>query len=538
MSIKKYGIYFSHPSRSGLYQDDETNLLAFLKIAAVQDEIKFVIACPSWASDSLKGILRHHLINPNVFEFVSPSREPLICTVNDSLQHLLNRSKSGLWPRIKAKTKEALLAAFNAFMLRLISSRSWVHFLFMGLIALAGCPFLFAGIFLLKVKRVVSRRVQRVNNWLRGKFFAWCSNLDKSIYPVIIAAETRRINRIINQRKDIELWLIPSTSWVDVSRIKKECIVQVIEEFYKYSPIQFARDSLSSIDQLRHSGKLIASAKHFLIHNKAMIEVINRFSRKDKKISLIPPALSNLKHLIDISGFADNETASKTLARNFIRVISSRNLFDYCPIHHFSNELDYFFYTSGSRKRGNLINVLKAYKLILGQVPLTTKLIINQCKSIHQDALDFIKNNGLYQHVMWFDNLSEQELAACYKLSLFVIDSSFEFDDPHTVLLQSLAFNKPVILSKTIESEMMFANTTVSSHSLFDPYDYKEIAEKIRWLLGNTESLLSMQKEAAKNFEQRTVEHFFRDFLQLLNKQEPVSKKKETVSETVECVVD
>ena len=73
-------------------------------------------------------------------------------------------------------------------------------------------------------------------------------------------------------------------------------------------------------------------------------------------------------------------------------------------------------------------------------------------------------------------------------------------------------------------TEEIITDPELQKSMLFDPYDWKDMAEKIEWGLNNKEALLAIQKPFYNQLVQRTWDDVVNDYIKILDQ---ISSKKE-----------
>jgi hypothetical protein len=78
MSVRRYGIYLAYPPKVDLrVQGLGRHLAELLKAAQERNDLRFVIACPSWMKSSIDDLCEENDIAHDSFDVVSPRMEPL-----------------------------------------------------------------------------------------------------------------------------------------------------------------------------------------------------------------------------------------------------------------------------------------------------------------------------------------------------------------------------------------------------------------------------------------------------------------------------
>jgi len=134
---------------------------------------------------------------------------------------------------------------------------------------------------------------------------------------------------------------------------------------------------------------------------------------------------------------------------------------------------------------GRLVNyknipvVLRALKLI--DDDLYKKFLIIGDGPDKENIIKIIKNLNLMNKVNILPNVSHDDLLNYISSSAMAISPSFTDFNPNFIL-EAIAFKKPFIISK--ENGLPF---NLSDEFIFEPYNEKELADKIIWIFKNYE---------------------------------------------------
>ena len=158
-----------------------------------------------------------------------------------------------------------------------------------------------------------------------------------------------------------------------------------------------------------------------------------------------------------------------------------------------TSQFRFLFYASQARPSKNLLTLLRSYKHLLRERFIGLKLVLTCSLSPASDVAKFIEEHELGADVLQLHRLSERELAACYKLAdLAVNPSLFEGGMPFT-LTEALSVGTPVVMADIAATREVLTDPALRELTLFDPYDWQAMADKIEWALANRETLLTAQ---------------------------------------------
>jgi glycosyltransferase involved in cell wall biosynthesis len=163
----------------------------------------------------------------------------------------------------------------------------------------------------------------------------------------------------------------------------------------------------------------------------------------------------------------------------------------------------YILYVGSVIRRKNLLNVVKAYKLLPDDLKLPLVIVGQADNAYKQNIIEYIRQNQLDKYVIWLKNVSNNDLPAIYqKASLFIYPSRYEgFGIP---VLEALFSKVPVITSKT--SSLPEAGGHYSYY--IDPESPEEIASGIYKILTDksmANTMIDKGYEYAMNFTGEAV---------------------------------
>ena len=136
-------------------------------------------------------------------------------------------------------------------------------------------------------------------------------------------------------------------------------------------------------------------------------------------------------------------------------------------------------------------------------VGMSIRLLIVGSGSLKKELIDFVKANGLKEHVFfsgWLANL--EDMARAYSSAKIFVNPSYNEGGPR-VVLEAMACGVPVITTKV---GLMLDIIKDSENGLFTDWSAEDVAEKISRLLKDTELQDKFSKaglELVKQFEKK-----------------------------------
>lgn len=178
---------------------------------------------------------------------------------------------------------------------------------------------------------------------------------------------------------------------------------------------------------------------------------------------------------------------------------------------------DYILYLGNLEPRKNIVNLIKAYSLYKSKSN-NIKLVIAGGKGwLYEDIFSLVKEKKLEKDVIFTGYVDEEDIVALYNAAnLFVYPSLYEgFGLPP---LESMACGTPVITSNVSSLPEVVGNAAIT----VDPYNIKELSEKINKILSNKDlqnKMIQRGIERAKQFTwDKTARETIKVYEDVLNK--------------------
>jgi len=161
---------------------------------------------------------------------------------------------------------------------------------------------------------------------------------------------------------------------------------------------------------------------------------------------------------------------------------------------------------------------LRAYSCLLKERYLGHKLILTGNPSDMPEIDDFIREHNLANDALCLHGLTTPELAACYSLAELAVNPSLSEGGCPFTFGESLSVGTPVVMSRIAVTEEIIKDEELQSMMLFDPYDWRSMANRIEWALGNRATLLRRQLVVFDSVAARTWDDVVAEHIDILNK--------------------
>jgi glycosyltransferase involved in cell wall biosynthesis len=533
VSLRHFGIYLAYGPTVDLQKEGLGRLLvAFLKAAATREDVRFVIACPQWSRKSLLALLESEGIAASSFDVVSTDGVPLI------LRIVLARSRKRI-PR-KPSRRTRLLAWIQSGVVRhrqqmerrLVATRSvlaWfaftVYTLILGilLIPLLAVAWLVRAAYrgLLRVARVFTRA-----GWSNAfeKLTAVLSLPDEEalvmrLYRLMEAGEAERLAKVVNNMRHIKAWYCPAAFWPAFNRISSPRLMCVPDVVTADFPVGFSVVDPELMKNVELVERAIGGSEHFVTYSSRVKwnTLVDRYSISPGAVDVVPHACWDLSPSIRVSGFPDQEAATRNYCEWQLRQALARAGGSAYAGGLASGSIRYLFYPSQFRPNKNLLTLLRAYEHLLRDRFIQQKLILTGDPKRLPQVRDFIREHRLENDVLCLHGLTARELAACYRLADLAVNPSLSEGGCPFTLTEALSVGTPVVMARIPVTEEVIADEEMRKMMLFDPYDWRDAASRIEWALEHREALLSAQSEFYLALSKRTWRDVVDDHVAILD---------------------
>jgi glycosyltransferase involved in cell wall biosynthesis len=537
MPVKVYGIYLAYaPTIDLQYQGLGRYLAYFLKAAAKRSDVRFVVACPSWTKEGLLKLCESEGLAAGTFDIISLPEKPLLLR---AYERYLQYRRLPFRPSIFARLREAFLSKCLQHRLsierRFATSRSALGLLpwLIYVVALA--------ILLSPLLLVVAafRGIVHILRALRNRFVGFSGvarNLLRlqvlttqpkeealvlRLYRFMEQHETDVLTAKINRLTQVEAWYSPTAFWPSFNNIKAPHVMCVPDVVLRDFPVGFSHVGGDRfLESFKMVEKAINGSNRFITYSNDIKwnTLVDQYGANPDHVDVVPHAVNDLHAWVDIAGFADNEATGRRYAESlFGAALRKATNVDYAAS--FSNRsAKFLFYPSQFRPSKNVISLLLAYHHLLKQRYVGHKLILTGNPKDMPEVEDFIRDHNLANDVLCLHGLTVPELAACYKLADLAINPSLSEGGCPFTFSEALSVGTPVVMAKIAVTEEVITDPELQAMMLFDPYIWRDMADRIEWAIENRDRLRSAQIGAFKSISQRTWDDVVTDHIKILNR--------------------
>lgn len=513
MPVKKYGIFTAyHPATDLRHEGLGRYLAAFVKAGVSGSQIHFVIACPSWSRVAISNLLDEAGVSRDGYHFLGPSRQPLLFAAYELLRRKAIRKSKLRFSTLTARFLKLAARHFSWLGTQLVGARSFFVLIpiaaYAAVLALVAVPLAGAAIVaeaLVRLGRRVYRRSYRLARRVaagglsRVRLVSGLSGpgtLMPSLFHAMHQREVEIIAGLVRDDADVSAWYCPAPIWPVFNEVAVPSLVCVPDIVFAEFPVPFAEQGgpalMTTYQNIKRS---LETGRHFVTYSEHVkwSVLVDRFGVDPRKISTIRHAPNKLEHRIDISGFPNVDRTSieycKVLLLGAIDKAVGYNLKDFQ-----NKDFKYIFYASQFRPSKNVYALLAAYRSLVKERYVGHKLLLTGDPSAARDIAEFIANNNLRNDVLCLHGLSESELAACYKLADLAVNPSLSEGGMPFTFTEALSVGTPVVMGDIAVTREIIIDQALRDATLFDPYDWRAVADKIEWALQNKNALYQQQR--------------------------------------------
>ena len=511
MPVKRYGIYIAYgPIKNFAAEGLGRHLGEFLKAAQDIENTKFVIAAPAWFREPLNELKDGYGLRDDAFEFIMPRKPPVLWVAYSTADRLKKRIDS--WRRRKRETtrdslRDRLRRWIKVRIRRFVGTRNPLGLLLVVPILVLLSPFAALAYVVWKAMRLLRRILpSRVKNVVHPKRAALrFADLAGSVagrargrlYRILQDAESRYISELANERNDIFAWYAPSAFWQNFNVInapKLTCVPDIVlSEF----PLAFSAEEEGGDARRAIFDEIVETVEnggHFATYSTQIRDITlgDKFGVPASKVRVIPHGANRLDRYVNVTGFPDNDKASWITAEQYFRGALSKCVNNATSARFASSHIAYIFYASQFRPNKNVLTLLKAFEFLRKRKGLPLKLVLTgdpRYNAVHE----FLSDNKLNDDVLCLRGLSEKELAGCYKLARLAVNPSLAEGGMPFTLTEALSVGTPVIMGDIPVTREIITSNELRDAILFNPYDWRALADKIEWALENRTELLDLE---------------------------------------------
>lgn len=542
VDMKKIGIFLGYAPEQPIKNQGIGRLLSFIIKGALNNpEIKIIIAMPAWYKNILIDFLGDQQIDKSRIEFLTTKGIPYSLKIRNFLTLSIKYYKTHFKDNKRRKypffdfIKKFILAPFFDFIIYFCSSTSsiifWTSIILLILVTisliLSTIPLLIIGFLYIGLKPIFKkitplRKIKEILmlliffiktplKYFKNNLFA------HNTYMKLRTYELAKLIKIINKRTDVKSWFIPSLFWPEVKSIRTKKIIAAPDVVFTEFPILFCE----GLEYLAYE-KIVETLRvgdHYVCYSEHVKErhLVESLGMPANKISVIHHGIVQLGQF-----FEDNTHINRhEAAVDIINSYQSKKLIKIPYLKDFNfSQTRFIFYSSQLRPHKNFFQLIKAFEILLRKQFLNIKLILTaDLYSLNNSTIySYIKERYLENDIICLTDVPSNVLAALNHLAICAVNPSlFEGGFPFT-FTEAYSVGTPSVMSNIPVTNSIIDDDFLEERMLFDPYNLKDMVNKIKWAIQNRDELFKMQAPLYQKFTQRTWDVVAQEYIALLDK--------------------
>ncbi|MFH0963962.1 MAG: glycosyltransferase [Planctomycetota bacterium] len=539
MSVDKnkptLGFWLEIPPVGNMVGEGICRALAWiLRSAQRTREARILIAVPVWAQHQLEMLLRDQNVSATDLEVVfSRRRAPLFLRLFVWMHERGRRPGRLTWSarlrNLAKRIRDSLRRSKKllAFTVGILATESYV--LFGLLLLLASCLALVLAPLALLIwivwklalltRRLLSPLARRLAPLkapvIRAFTFLYFRVIDHE-YKVLAAKAAKR--------RDISCWFVAQPWAAEARALRGPLVVALWDFVFADFPTGFDPALVDSIEGkfhllLKRADRVVTSSEY--VRDQHAIQHFGVDRSITRVVPITPADYTDRLASLGRTCNGDVRRAAAQTIRGFLRSKADDDLWNEPQVRRWLldfpiDEVQFLFNSSQIRPHKNVLNLLKAFEILLRRRYLNVKLFLTgRLDRSCPEVLDFVHGRRLHLDVISVPDLPSDVHAAFYALSaLTVAPSLFEAGLP-IMFSESVSSGTPIVMS-SMPQTLELIPPDLAKTMLFNPYDVNDIAKRIAWALENREELLRSQKRLYAHIRERTTDDMGREYLKIM----------------------
>jgi len=517
----KIGIYMAYGPQTVLAREGLGRYIGNLIKGFVGSGHQVTIACPQWSLDAIDDLFQEFQIDANEVDFIVSNKVPVLWRLYEGRYKKRHPKRKLRYKILHSFTDLMQLAAAW-----LISITSMIFFALVVLVAaLVGLLLLPAAILMIlllytaKFVRAVlhkgSMSVKEIMQKIVNRFLIVSSAKKKDLHVFLTSKRDGIVNKDltdkVNLAEERNVWFVPSIFWTEVEDIKGTKVLCAPDLVTEDFPALFA-DVDGSVSSTRRCRQLLKNERYFVTYcdytkRNLMLE---KYGKRDRQVVVIPHINNDMYEYIEISKeLCKKLNSEKNFSFAYAQSMVTNARYRNCSVDaQYISSLNmkgmrFLFYASQWRPHKNMITLVKAYEYLLRKRHWNIKLILTATLP-GLPVWEYIRNKRLEYDVLSFPNLSAQELAAFYRCADLVVNPTlYEGGFPFT-FGEGMSVGTPSVMSDIPQVREIVVPFGLEKDMLFDPYDWKSMADKVEYALQNRDALYQKELSLYRELEKRT----------------------------------
>lgn len=512
--MKKIGVFLGYNPEQSIRSEGLGRLLAFfIKGACSRPDYEITIACPKWYRSELLHLLDDHDISPDRLHILTTVSEPYLLRAHKWITRRYKGSRKigrrGLRDMAVDLKNSALRNMINAGLSSSVreaapfASKSMARGILLISLIIALTPFFLLRAVLRLLPPRMTRRIfalkQQARSLLAGTFRA---NWMHGLLDELRRRELGRLVAKINAEPQLDGWLVPTLFWPECVGIAARKVIVAPDIVFLDFPTHYADQN--SVRFLANARSIAEEADHLITYSEYVktAHIVKGLGIKTSKVSVIRHGAVSMAEYLALGGKKLPDELQREVALDIIskfQLVGPRDLA--------INRLDFasesiIFYSSQVRHHKNIPGLIRVVEDLNRNQGIVVRLLLTANLNFRPDIINYIVRNKLENIVYSTHNVPSKVLAAMANLSALAVTPTlfeggfpFTFCEAHSVGTPSLISNIPVV-----QEVMCHLSDDLQKRTLFDPYDGKDLSDKINWALANRRELYELQRELYNSY--------------------------------------
>lgn len=516
----KIGIFLGYKPQTVLKKEGMGRYLGGLLQGFTNAGHNIILVCPQWQKNSVLELLKDFGIDETKIDIKSTKNIPPIWLLYKIV--FLNKS-SGKIRKIVNRMLSCLINCISAIFEVMVTTDKIAMFaitgliICLGLITIAGVLFeLFNSLGFFSLLLIISGIVSIITLFYRKKdirkyFKQYKKNglsrliaLGRSFFEFayirfafnyMCDAEIGRLVNIANKLSDKpDCWFVPGLFWPQAAELS---LVPVVFNAPDVIPEIFAPGfaGLSMEMQIKQCRESLKTGKWFITYGEYLrrTSLVEEYRIPEDRSFVIRHVNNDLSAYLAIH---EDLNALNNTHVDLSKAFSHLLLGKY-------KEARYIFFPAQMRVNKNILNLIRAFEYLLRKRFFNLKLFLTANMDINKDVREYVTEHSLQNEVVSFYNVSAQHLAALYHSAELVVNPTlYEGSFPFT-FGEGMSVGTPSIMSDIPQTREVLEPAGLEE-IMFDPYDYRSIAEKIEWAVNHRQELYKKELPLYRELSKRT----------------------------------
>lgn len=532
----KIGIYMAYGPNTVLGKEGLGRYIGNLIKGFVNAGHQVTIACPKWSLETIDDLFQDFHINTEQIEFVVSYKTPALWRLYEE-KYKKKHPKSTLKDKVFSKVTDIVENFFN----QIFSISSMVLFTAMVIVlALAGLavgimllPIMILGLlglFAYKISKKLSHKgeffirqkmalwVSILQTYSKNKWTDWHMTLIEKRDTLVGKSLVEKVNHVGKQQ---DVWFVPALFWPEVVELKGRKVICAPDIVTIEFPMLFSQ--MRMVPSTKRCQKVLEKETYFITYCEYIRNslLIDRYGKKENHVISIPHINNAMNTYLEIDVDKKKLNTQKDLTTAFAKAVIRVAKYHYrvSPADYMNtfrtDSMKYIFYSSQARSHKNILSLVKAYEYLLRHKYAKIKLVLTGDYSLpyFEEIYTYVIEHRLQYDILCLYNVTAQELAALYKCAELVVNPTFyEGGFPFT-FGEGMSVGTPSIMSDIPQVREVVEPYGLAEEMLFDPYDYRDMADKIEHGLQHKAELYQKQLPLYQVMEKRTADVVAREYI-------------------------